>query len=250
MVNKEKLQRIAGALNLEDGDIVVEVGPGHGELTANLKSKKKEIKIIAIEKDNELAVELRNKFPDVEVIEGDALEIIPELTTSNLQLATKYKICGNIPYYITGHLLRIVSELERKPTLSVFVVQKEVAVRICARPPQMNLLAAITRFWAESEIMGFIPKKYFRPAPKIDSAIIRLQTVSDKQKSRDAEKYYKFAKILFKQPRKTIINNLAFGFGGLKKEEIIKKLRKLDIDPQGRPQDLSFDNILGLSTLF
>lgn len=248
MKNKKKLEKIAAALELEKGDTVIEIGPGHGELTEKLKAKNLKLKIIAIEKDRNLISPLKEKFPEVEIIEGDALKVLPDLCFK-IQ-ASRFKICGNIPYYITGHLLRILSELDNKPRLAVLTIQKEVAERICAAPPKMNLLAAITQFWAEAKIIGFISRKDFSPPPEVDSAIIKLQTADYKQTTKQAEKYCKFAKIIFKQPRKTIINNLCAGYGDLKKEEISEKLRKAGINPQNRPQNLKVEQIASLSTLF
>ncbi len=253
LVNKEKLKKITEALELRDGDLVIEIGAGHGELT-RLIAKKFEIRnskfeIVAIEKDPRLTKYLQKRFSEdknIKFIEGDALKIIPNLIkTQNLKPIT-YKIVGNIPYYITGRLLRILGEIKNKPKLIVLTVQKEVAKRICAKPPRMNLLAASVQFWAKPEIIGYISKKDFRPIPKVDSAIIKILSIAFKQRSlgkcyREGG-YYKFIKILFKQPRKTIINNLIEGLK-IPKEEIIEKLKLLKINPSDRPQNLSISQL-------
>ena len=281
LINKDKVRKIVEALGLKDGDVIIEIGPGHGELTKELVNKFislkiNKFKIIAIEKDKKLVEILRNKMalpyreapcPDkaivgvvgaVEVIEGDALRILSKIT-NDLQLTTNdYKIVGNIPYYITGYLLRILGELEHKPSLIVLTIQKEVAERVCAKVGKMNLLAASVQFWAKPEIVDFISKKDFKPMPKVDSAIIRLAIRVQPLATREnADKYYQFIRILFKQPRKTISNNLLVVCCNAKyantrecREEIIKKLRKLGIDPQARPQDLSIEQIKELLTLF
>ena len=138
----------------------------------------------------------------IEIIAGDALKMLPDVV-SGYGSKTSYKLIGNIPYYITGFLLRTISELEHKPKITVLTVQKEVAKRICG---EMNLLSASVRYWAEPEIIGIIPKSDFSPQPKVDSAIIRLKTINKKRETGDeaksAENYHKFIKILFKQPRK------------------------------------------------
>ena len=87
---------------------------------------------------------------------------------------TATKIVGNIPYYITGKLLRIISELEHKPERTVLLIQKEVALRICATPPDMNRLAASVQFWADAEIIAHVPRNDFSPAPEVDSAVVVL----------------------------------------------------------------------------
>ena len=250
--NKFKLRKIAEALELKKGDIVIEIGPGHGEFTEeiirefdNLGIRK--FKIICIEKDTELAGILREKFSkdkSVEIIEGDALKILSNLINKLSNYPTiNYKVAGNIPYYITGYLLRIISELKTKPELTVLTIQKEVAQRIIAKSPKMNLLAASVQFWAEPKIIGYISKKDFFPIPKVDSAIIKLKTINNKQQ---AENYYKLIKILFKQPRKTIFNNFC-GSKKINNDECRKKLLKVGINPSDRPQNLAIKQLKELS---
>src|SRR4030043_2274654 len=152
LMNKFKLRKIADALEFKKGDTIIEIGPGHGELTKEIRNKNKEVKIITIEKDEKLAKDLKNKIynlkldKNIEVIEGDALKILPTLNTKYKIQNKKYKLVGNIPYYITGYLLRILGGLKLKPSIIVLTIQKEVAQRICVRPPHMNLLAASVQF--------------------------------------------------------------------------------------------------------
>ena len=260
LINKRKIRGIVEALELKDGDTVVEIGPGHGELTKELRTQNLKCRIIAIEKDKGLAKSLTEKFSkdeNIEIVEGDALKALSRLIQNPEFRIKNYKIVGNIPYYITGYLFRILSELGNKPSLIILMIQKEVAERICALrqargKPNMNLLAASVQFWAEPKIIGSVSKKNFRPMPKVDSAIIKLKPLITASGSSD--KYYKFIKILFKQPRKTILNNLASGAKGGKhqalKGEIIKKLKEVGISPQSRPQNLNIKQIAELSTLF
>ena len=275
--NKSKIKKIVEALELKNGDTVIEIGPGHGELTEEIIKrledlKIKRFKIIAIEKDNQLAENLRLKFKNnknIEIIKGDALKLLPQLTY-DLRLATNnYKIVGNIPYYITGYLLRILGELKNpvvgqarygagKPSLIILTIQKEVAERICLprrsingdgrSKTKMNLLAASVQFWAETKIISYVSKKYFRPQPKVDSAIIKLITNNQQSTIEEAINYYWFIKILFKQPRKTIFNNLRpiMNDTQLTKEN----LKSIGFDIQSRPQDLSLEQIINLSIFF
>ncbi|MBI4034242.1 MAG: ribosomal RNA small subunit methyltransferase A [Candidatus Brennerbacteria bacterium] len=249
--NRRKLKEIAASLDLKEGDVVVEIGAGHGELTRELIAVPN-VKVIAIEKDKSLVLKLKENFksPELEIVEGDALKVLPSLIR-NLELEIRnssYKVAGNIPFYITGRLLRILGDLItggilKYTTLMVFTVQKEVAERICAAPPKMNLLAASVQFWAKPEIIGSIPKKDFSPPPEVDAVIVKLTTKYQQLKT---ENYYKLIKILFRQPRKTVLNNLAAGLKSNKKE-ITEKLKKLKINPEDRAQNLSVDEILKLS---
>jgi 16S rRNA (adenine1518-N6/adenine1519-N6)-dimethyltransferase len=256
--NRGKIKEIIDSLELKRGDIIVEIGAGHGELTGELLTRQ-DIKVIAIEKDKRLVEELKGNFqfpisnfqtnsnnrnPKLEIVHGDILKELPSLIQNS-----SYKVVGNIPYYITGKLLRILGELELKPELIVLTIQKEVAERVCAESPKMNLLAASVQFWAAPEIVSSISKKDFEPPPEVDSAIMRLKTKPPFGDQLLATSYYKLIKILFKQPRKTILNNLSDGLK-LNKDEITKELKKLKINPASRPQNLDIQNIQKLIRAF
>ena len=297
------LKKIVEALELKSGDIVIEIGAGHGELTEEIQrqatsDKRQGIKIIAIERDGGLIKILKEKFAgnkNIEIIEGDALQIIKKLPTNIIpqlwyNISNKsggaenlagLKIVGNIPYYITGRLFRVIGELEHKPELCVFTVQKEVAERICAGPKinpvrsraraqarpsrasgratsnGMNRLAASVQFWAEPKIIALLSKKDFYPAPEVESAIIKLNIKevepppggSTSQKL-DAEKYYATVRKLFAQPRKTILNNISHGTYHVSREKIIEKLKKIGINPGDRPQNLSMEDIIKIAAAF
>lgn len=256
LVNKNKIKKIVDALELKAGDTVIEIGPGHGELTLEIKNQKSKIKnlrIIGIEKDKKLAEDLELKiknlgYKNIEIIKGDVLKILPSIIHNSKFIIHNYKIVGNIPYYITGYLLRILGELRGKPLLIVLTIQKEVAERITAQPPKMNLLAASVQFWAKPEIISHISKKDFKPQPKVDSAIIKLATRVQPLSTRgQAEKYYKFIKILFKQPRKTIFNNLQPTIDN--RQLLKKKLELIGINPADRSQDLSLKQIIRLAKI-
>lgn len=250
--DRKALRKIAAALEITSPDTIVEVGPGHGELTKYLLAAGPK-KIIAVELDKKLATGIREMGTKdaIQVIEGDILKILSVITPSLLPLTLNYKLCGNIPYYITGHLLRKISELEQKPKLIVLTIQKEVAERICAKPPHMNLLAASVQLWGTPKIEGFISKKSFHPQPKVDSAIIRIVPISIFLRPREIEdeQYYKFIKILFKQPRKTILNNLREGTN-LSQKEVEKRLQGLNLPPVLRPANLAMSDINKLAVIF
>ncbi len=250
LVSKNKLKKIVEALELKNGETIIEIGPGHGELTMVIRYQTSNVKIVAIEKDKKLTPFLKRKFvldKNIKIVDGDALKILPELTKKLKD--RNYKIAGNIPYYITGRLLRILSELKNKPSLTVLTTQKEVAQRICSQPPRMNLLAASVQFWAKPKIAGYISKKDFRPQPLVNSAIIKLIT---KNEPRGADNYYQLIKTIFRHPRKTIKNNLAAAFGKLnaeKKNKFFEEFRGSGIDPTDRPQNLGIDDLLKIQSI-
>lgn len=248
LINEDILKKIVAALELKNSDKVVEIGPGRGELTLPLIKEclKLNCRIIAIEKDFKLIKDLKFKiqnleFKNIKIIEGDILKLLPKLTNPPALNLKPYKIVGNIPYYITGYLLRIIGELKNKPSLIVLTIQKEVAERLNAQPPKMNLLAASVQFWAQPEIIGFIPAQSFNPVPKVDSAVIKLTPLLFAPCS---ALYYSFIKILFKQPRKTILNNLREKY---QPEELKKAAQETTIDLNHRPQNLDLKQIIQLS---
>jgi 16S rRNA (adenine1518-N6/adenine1519-N6)-dimethyltransferase len=246
-------KKIVAALQLVPDDTIIEIGPGHGELTEvverETQSTKHGIKIIAIEKDRLLAEQLRKKFAannNIEIVEGDALLVLPRLC-SMLHVPCS-KLCGNIPYYITGHLLRTIGEFTKKPSLSVLMVQKEVAERIVATPPRMNRLAASVQFWAIPKILAHVSKNEFTPPPEVDSIVLELTTKNQKQKIGSRE-YYEAVRALFQQPRKTILNNLV-ATEKAKREVFEEGLSKIGVPPESRPQNLSTEDIIRIALYF
>lgn len=141
--------------------------------------------------------------------------------------------------------MRTIGELKNKPEAVTLIIQKEVAKRICAQKGEMNLLAASIQIWAKPKLIRIVPSGDFSPKPKVDSAIIKLTTGSLKPAAKNIGKYYKTIKIIFKQPRKTILNNLAEGVGGKEKAEIV--LVKAGINPALRPQNLSVEDLAKIS---
>ncbi len=255
IVNKAAIQKIIAALDLKEGETIIEIGPGSGALTLPLaeKCEKLNCKIIAIEKDPKLAFSVQRtaNSENLEIVIGDALKELPKITQHSTLTAKRFKVVGNIPYYITGKLLRILSELEKKPEISVLMVQKEVAERIVAKPPKNNLLAAAVQFWAEPKILFKLKPADFNPPPKVDSAVIKFETRDKRYEKRDRTKidsYYKLLRIIFKQPRKTLVNNLKDGTD-LSREDIETLLSGLKIDQKSRPQDLDIEKIEKLAGL-
>ncbi len=242
LTDENVLKSIVSFVGIKSTDTVIEIGPGHGELTKYLADKKPK-NLVLIEADRELVPTLRNNFPEAKVVEGDVLEVLEDVIST---IKGDFILVGNIPYYITGYLFRIIGDLNKKPKVIVFTVQKEVAERICANPPQMNLLAASIQFWAEPKLEMIIKKGLFSPPPKVDSAVLKLVT---KKSIIKAKVYYPFIKTLFKQPRKTILNNISSGLD-MPKIEVEKILVQAKISPSLRPQALKISDITSLARVF
>lgn len=230
------------AAEISDQDIVIEVGPGTGALTKSISKRAK--KVIAIEKDETLAKELRENFKkegvkNVEIIEGDILKLL----SSDYSLpATHYKLVANIPYYLTSHLLKILLETKYPPHDIVLTVQKEVAERIAARSPRMNLLAIAVQAYGTPKIIRKVPSDCFWPKPAVESAIIKISGISSeffKKNRLDKAKFFELVRLGFSQKRKVLSNPLKKLFP---KKLVTDALISLGLSPQARAEELSLDD--------
>jgi 16S rRNA (adenine1518-N6/adenine1519-N6)-dimethyltransferase len=241
--NQAIIEAIVNEWSETKNQLIIEIGPGKGALTdpMSVLCKKNNNTLVAIEKDKRLALKMyERKLPNTEIEYGDIRILLPKIVNKIGDEKT-YNIVGNIPYYLTGFLLRILGDLSIKPKKTVLMVQKEVGERMIATPPKMNKLAAAIQIWAQAEKICFVPKKDFSPVPKVDSMVIRLLLNDDNKIEK--EFYYETVNALFQQPRKTIENNLhAFLVKIYKKQhsrEITKNiLKNMEIPENQRPQNL------------
>lgn len=226
------------AADITSSDTVLEIGPGKGILTKALAKYAKHV--IAIEKDEWLADILKKDlvqkgFSNVTVIKGDALTILKSHFNR-----ISYRLVSNIPYYLTSRLFRLLFERTRLPKIVVLTIQKEVAERICAKPPHMNLLALSVQAYGKAEIIKNVPAACFAPKPKVDSAIIRLSDISDKffeETDLDPHLFFEVTRSAFSKKRKQLAGSLMSFFGS--KENAKKILRELGIKPEVRPEELN-----------
>jgi len=243
LISKSILGKIIKSADLKTENTVLEVGPGIGTLTAALARVAK--KVIAVEKDKNMCQILKetlNDYRNVEIINGDILKI------ENFELISNYQIVANIPYYLTSPLIRKFLENppnNKQPKEIVLMVQKEVAQRICAKPPSMSILSVSVQFYAKAEIMFYVKKENFWPKPKVDSSIIKIVPHKNTPKI-SAKLFFKIVKAGFSQPRKQLINNLTTlkspsGIK-LKKSQITSWLSKNNINPSQRAETLSVQN--------
>lgn len=239
LVDKRVLEKIIEVASPSSKDLILEVGPGLGMLTVELARRVK--KVIAVEKDKVLSQTLKDilRFKginNVEVMNKDILKISDKI------LNYDYKIVANLPYYITSPFIRKFLEAEHKPKLMVLMVQKEVAQRICAKPPKMSLLAVAVQFYAKPEIVSYVSKKSFFPQPKVDSAILRIAPRKNadsyaEKRGISPEQFFKIVKAGFSSRRKFLINNLS-------RELKIKNYKlKIVFDQIGLGQKLRAENL-------
>lgn len=232
------LRRIADALEIQTGDTVLEIGPGPGGLTQQLYARLPSpvSRLIAIEKDTDLIPSLRSRFPELELIEGDALELDWHEVTGQGTV----RIVGNIPYNITSPLLEQALQPPR-PARIVFLVQKEVAERVAAPHggAEYGALSVGVQSVARVERLFTVPAGAFKPRPKVDSALLRLTPLTQPLIS-DAEvdPFRRFVVGLFGFRRKQLVRGLR-ELTGAAAELAQGWLAAAKIDPTSRPQELT-----------
>lgn len=252
LINGEVIQDIIDNANIQPTDVVVEIGPGVGFVTEQLVKYAK--KVIAIELDEEAIREL-NKLnaPNLEIIHADILK-----TDLSALCYEQIKIVANIPYYITSpiiaHLLGEVDDLNNKNrnkiTDIILMVQEEVARRMVADEnspsKQYGLLTILSQFWADVEIFRLVGRKSFYPAPKVNSALVKLNVKKEPRlKLSDYSHFRKTVKSAFSQRRKNVKNCLLSG--GFAKDKIASALAKLGLDENIRGEKLSIETFGKLS---
>ncbi|MEI6596989.1 MAG: 16S rRNA (adenine(1518)-N(6)/adenine(1519)-N(6))-dimethyltransferase RsmA [bacterium] len=253
LIEEKIYDDIVAAADLKSDDVVLEVGPGLGFLTAKLAKKVK--RVIAVELDDKLAEVLHTglmaqEILNVEMVNEDILKILDKPKQAPF-LKGSYKIVANLPYNITSIFLRkFLSETENKPELTVLMLQKEVAERIIAKPGKMSLLAVSVQCYAKPEIMQTVAKENFWPEPKVGSAVVKIFLHPVPLFNKDKEKdFFRLVKFGFSAKRKMLKNNLAAGFK-ISQEEAEKKIIEAGFNPKIRAQELSVADWLKLFKCF
>jgi 16S rRNA (adenine1518-N6/adenine1519-N6)-dimethyltransferase len=242
LVSEGTLRRIVAAADLEPGDVVLEVGPGLGTLTRLLAQQAE--RVIAVELDQRL-VEILSRtladFPNVEIVQGDILEMEPGGPGGLSDLSPGYKVVANLPYYITSAVLRYLLTARVKPQLIVVTVQREVAQRMIASPGQMSLLSISVQFYGRPRIVARVPPGAFYPVPKVNSAVVRIDLYDSPPVAvADVDRFFEVVRAGFGQKRKQLRNALAQGLS-LPVSTVVEALRRGGVDEKRRAQTLSLE---------
>ncbi len=242
------LDRIVDAINPQPDDVVLEIGPGRGTLTARLAPRVGQV--VAIEKDEALA-SAAVTFPNVRVVQGDALEVdwwdlIRNASTEHRAPRTA-KVIGNIPYYITSPLIE-KALTPPLPSVVVMLIQREVAERLAASPGSKTYgaLTVGVQAVAQVERLFTVRAGAFSPPPKVDSAVVRLTPLAEPMISPAEHRAFReFNAALFSQRRKQIGRSLR-SVWGTEKERVASRLGDLGIDPTSRAEVLAPDKLVTL----
>lgn len=244
LTSKKVIFDMVDVSEIGDKDTVLEVGPGKGVLTEVLLEKA--FKVLAIEKDDRLIPILEEKFKK-EIKSGKLILIHSDVFDFNPKKykldSIKYKIVANIPYYITGEFLRFFLENKFQPSLMTLLVQKEVAMRICARDKKESILSISVKIYGEPKYIEKVPAKFFKPKPKVDSAVIKIDKIKNDFKDKsEVEEFFKILKFGFAHKRKFLSANLKEGIGSDKKELIENTMNSCGLAPKSRAEDLTLEN--------
>jgi 16S rRNA (adenine1518-N6/adenine1519-N6)-dimethyltransferase len=243
------LESIADTAQLGREDTVLEIGPGLGHLTRVLARRAG--RVVAVEVDRDLAAQLKSDFastPGVEIVCGDILQFDPaKLITpgSGASAPAAFKVVANLPYYITSAILRHILEASRKPSIVVVLVQREVALRMAALPPEMSLLAVSVQFFASVRIVRTLSAGAFYPRPKVDSAVVRLEVFDPPRAIEDTRWFFEIVRAGFGERRKQLRNSLARGLV-LDSDTVAAALTRAHIEPTRRAETLTLDDWITL----
>ena len=246
LVDPLPIEAMVAAGELKKTDTIIEIGPGFGILTLALVPEVK--KVISFEIEKKLSKYWQeqieeNEIKNLEIVWGDVLKQFPVVESAQWG---DYKVIANLPYQITSPIIRMFLEANNPPQMMVFMVQKEVAERICAKPGEMSLLAVSVQYYANAEIILNVPRILFWPAPEVDSAVIVIKTLNNKtKKTVSDEEFFKLVRAGFAQKRKLLMKNLSPYYS---KEKLTKSFLELGLKPTARAQELSVTDWQRLST--
>ncbi len=239
------LRKIVQAAELTPDAVALEIGPGLGMLTRWLAQTAG--RVVAVELDEGMVGLLQaelSHLPNLELVQGDILKLDPVALVRDPEALSPqsppvYTVVANLPYYITSAAIRHLLEADPPPLRLVLTVQYEVAKRIVAEPGDMSLLAVSVQVYGRPRIVAKIPAGAFIPPPKVDSAVVRIDTYQSLPFAvADVDIFFRVVRAGFAQKRKQLKNALATGLG-LPPADVAAAMARAGVEPQRRAQTLN-----------
>ena len=249
LINPSVCPRMAQESGAGPGVGVIEIGPGIGVLTNELCQLAG--KVVAIELDKRLLPVLGEtlaEYDNVKIVNGDVLKLDLNRLIAEEFPGMEVVVCANLPYYITSPVIMKLLE-DRLPVTAITVmVQKEAAQRICAAvgSRESGAVTVSVNYYAEPKLMFTVSAGSFMPAPKVDSAVIRLDIRKNPPVEVDEAAFFRVVKAAFSQRRKVISNSLSAGLG-LAKAAVSKMLENAGVAPNARAEQLSLDGFAAIA---
>jgi 16S rRNA (adenine1518-N6/adenine1519-N6)-dimethyltransferase len=254
------IDNIISYAGISESDIVIEIGPGVGSMTAKLAEKAGFV--AAIEIDRHLIPVLESRlsgYSNIFILNEDVLKL--DIKTQVIDVAKKIsslngpiKVVSNLPYYITTPIIMKMLEDDPGISLMIFMVQKEVAARMAAKPGNKDYgaLSVAVQYYCHPDIVMSVPPHCFIPQPEVDSSVVRLDVYTRPPlMPNDKSVFFKVVKAAFGQRRKTLVNALFNSNNFIKsKEEIKDTLKSMGIDENERGENLSILQFVELSNSF
>lgn len=252
LIDDNILQGILNSADIKDNELVIEIGPGLGNLTEYLLSVSSHVMLIEI--DNNMIEILTDRFEtknNYTLINCDVLKIDLDEKISDIEkkLNTKFdkvKVVANLPYYVTSPILFKLLKDSKRIDEIVVMVQKEVAERMIATPSKKDysVLTVMVKYFADSNIEIVVPSSSFIPAPNVTSAVIKL-IKNKKYNLENEEDFFQMIHFAFAQRRKKMINSLESNhYHDLSKDELTTTLKLLNIDENVRAEALDLDTLV------
>lgn len=243
LIDRAVLEQVVDAAELDGTEQVLEVGAGTGVLTRELAKQAQRVVAVELERDMlALLTETTSRYPNVEVLARNLLYLDPQEVFGT----EAYKLVANLPYYITAPTFRHFLESANPPRLFVVMVQYEVAKRMIAAPGDLSLLGVSVQFYGRPRIIARVPATSFYPAPKVDSAILRLDVQPQPLLTlRERDTFFRLVQAGFSEKRKQLHNSLTSGLHR-RNDEIRSWLTAAGIEAQRRAETLSLEEWLRL----
>lgn len=243
LVDRHILNNIVAGAEIQPDDTVIEIGTGLGALAIELATQAKQV--ITIEIDQRLEAVHRQVFapyPNIKKVQADILKVdLEELIVFETGESGPFKVCANLPYYITSPILFVLLEQCPSLELAVLMMQREVAQRLMAAPGSSDygILTVMANYYARFSTVCQVGHDCFYPKPEVDSTVIKLVPIPDSERVEvgDVKAFRRLVKAGFNQRRKMLTNTLAAGFS-LPKEDIRERLGLAGIDGTLRPEQL------------
>ena len=249
LINPSVCPRMAEAAVQGDNVGVLEIGPGIGVLTNELL--KRASKVVAVELDKRLLPvldETLSEYDNLKVVNADVMKLDLHRLIEDEFGSMEVAVCANLPYYITSPIIMKLLEDRLNVSSVTVMVQKEAAVRLCAEPGSRDssAITAAVRYYCDPELLFHVSAGSFMPAPKVDSAVIRLNLREPSVHPRDEALLFRVIRGAFAQRRKTVLNSLSSSLS-LDKGELSDILCKAGVDPGARAERLTLQNFSDIS---
>lgn len=249
LINPSVCPRMAEAAVQGDDVGVLEIGPGIGVLTNELL--KRASKVVAVELDKRLLPVLDEtlaEYDNLKVINADVMKLDLHKLLDDEFGSMEVAVCANLPYYITSPIIMKLLEDRLNVSSVTVMVQKEAAVRLCAEPGSRDssAITAAVRYYCDPELLFHVSAGSFMPAPKVDSAVIRLNLREPSVHPRDEALLFRVIRGAFAQRRKTVLNSLSSSLS-IDKGELSDILCKAGVDPSARAERLTLQNFSDIS---